>query len=59
MHRVSFLLCVYLGQTRRGGEEEQRAERGGLPVDERLLRRTDEAKVKGKSYGDETGEEKN
>lgn len=56
--RVSFLLCFYLGQTRRGGEEEQRAERGGLPVEERLLRRTAVAMVKGKRYGDETGEEK-
>jgi len=52
MHQVSFLFCVYLGQTRRGGEEEQRAKRGGLPVEQRLLRRTDV--VKGKSYGDET-----
>ncbi len=51
---VSFLLCVYLGQTRRGGEEEQRAERRGLPVEERLLRRTALTIVK----GDQTGEEK-
>lgn len=52
--RVSFLVCVYLGQTRRGGEEEQRAERRGLPVEERLLRRTAWTIVK----GDQTGEEK-
>lgn len=52
-------MCIYLGQTRRRGEEEQRAERGGLPVEERLLRGTAVAIVKGKkSYGDETGEEK-
>ncbi len=51
---VSFLLCVYLGQTRRGGEEEQRAERRGLPVEERLLRRTALTIVK----GDQTAEEK-
>lgn len=49
-------MCVYLGQTRRGGEEEQRTERGGLPVEERLLRRTAVAIVKGNR--DETGEEK-